>query len=178
MGEPEPFDVLRVMQTTSIQNPASARQGILARRAFSLIELIVVVVILGVIATIAIPRMSRGAVGAAESALKADLAVMRNAIELYKAEHDGAVPTLANMPGALTQYTNSSGAVSATAATTHPYGPYLAAVPAIKLGANKGSTVIDESTNGAAAWHYDASTGEIVANASGSDSSGVNYADY
>lgn len=150
----------------------------MSRRAFSLIELVVVIVILGVIATIAIPRMSRGAVGAAESALKSDLAVMRNAIELYKVEHDGKLPGLDAMPEALTQYTNAAGDVSATAATTHPFGPYLAAVPAIKLGANKGSTVIDEATNTAAAWHYDATTGAIVANAAGSDSGGVDYADY
>lgn len=149
-----------------------------ARRAFSLIELVVVIVILGVIATIAIPRMSRGAVGAAESALKADLAVLRNAIELYKVEHEGAVPTLASLPVALTGYTDAVGDAQATSDTTHIYGPYLAAVPNVKLGANKGTNVIDASTNTAAAWHYDQSDGSFKANAAGSDAAGTDYANY
>ena len=65
-----------------------------ARRAFSLIELVIVVVIIGIIGAIAIPRMSRGAAGAADSSLVADLAVMRSAIDLYKAEHGGDLPKL------------------------------------------------------------------------------------
>src|SRR5690606_32356582 len=65
-------------------------------RAFSLIELVIVVVILGIIAAIAAPRMSRGSKGAIDSALKSDLAVLRNAIELYQIEHDGLYPSEAN----------------------------------------------------------------------------------
>ena len=48
-----------------------------------------VIVILGIIAAIAIPRLSRGSDGAAEGALKRDLQVLRGALELYRAEHDG-----------------------------------------------------------------------------------------
>ena len=66
-----------------------------SRRAFSLIELVIVVVILGIIRAIAIPRMSRGAVGAADSGAISDLAVLRSAIDLYQAEHDGTYPALA-----------------------------------------------------------------------------------
>ncbi len=61
--------------------------------AFSLLELVIVVVIIGIIAAIAIPRMSRGARGADESALKGDLAILRNAIDLYAAEHGGNFPS-------------------------------------------------------------------------------------
>ncbi|MEN0019412.1 MAG: prepilin-type N-terminal cleavage/methylation domain-containing protein [Planctomycetota bacterium] len=148
------------------------------RKAFSLIELVVVIVILGLLATIAIPRMSRGAEGAAAASLRSDLAVLRNAVELYKAEHEGNVPTLANMPNALLQYTDISGTVSATPTSTAIYGPYLAAVPTMKIGARKGLATIAAPTDTSVAWHYDQATGRFTANVAGTDASGVNYADY
>ena len=55
-------------------------------RGFSLLELVIVVVIIGIIAAIAIPRMSRGSAGAADAALTGNLAVLRNAIDLFAAE--------------------------------------------------------------------------------------------
>ena len=61
-------------------------------RAFSLVELVIVVVIIGVIAAIAVPRISRGAKGAGESAVRMSLTGMRNAIDMYAAEHGGAWP--------------------------------------------------------------------------------------
>jgi prepilin-type N-terminal cleavage/methylation domain-containing protein len=62
-------------------------------RAFSLIELVIVIVIIGIIAAIAIPRVSRGASNAGEAALKADLRVLRNAIEQCRAHRaDGSYP--------------------------------------------------------------------------------------
>ena len=62
------------------------------RKAFSLIELVVVVVIIGIIAAIAIPKMSKGAQGAADSAVTGDLALLRQAIDMYANEHGGALP--------------------------------------------------------------------------------------
>src|ERR1035437_8198219 len=96
---------------------------------FSLLEMMLVVVIIGLIAAIAIPRMSRGAAGAGDSALAGSLAVMRDAIDRYAAEHGGAFPTVANFVANLTTYTDASGAAQATKDTTHIYGPYLRQVP-------------------------------------------------
>src|SRR2546421_7112342 len=76
---------------------------------FSLIELVIVVVILGIIAAIALPRMSKGAAGATDTSLKSSLAVMRSAIDLFQAEHAGTFPLIANMPQALTQYSDDAG---------------------------------------------------------------------
>lgn len=148
------------------------------RRGFSLIELVVVVVILGLIAAIAIPRTSRGAEGAADSALAADLATMRNAIELYRTEHGGAIPAVLTFEDQLTQYTNDAGGTSATKTTTHIYGPYLSAIPAIKLGARKGSNGVAAADAAGIGWIYDASTGALTANASGNDARGVAYSSY
>src|SRR5207248_200489 len=83
--------------------------------AFSLIELVIVVVIIGIIAAIAIPRLSRGAAGAADNALAGDMAVWRNSLDLYQTEHQGQYPTNnTTILNQLTQYTDSSGATSAT----------------------------------------------------------------
>ena len=145
------------------------------RRGFSLIELVIVVVIIGIIAAIAIPRMSRGAEGAAESALIADLAVMRNAIDLYATEHTGTYPTLAAFVAQMTTYTDDAGSAQATKDSTHIYGPYLRKMPSLPIGTHKGDaglaapanvppTTGDESATAGVGWLYDQATGQIWAN--------------
>ncbi|MCA9303862.1 MAG: prepilin-type N-terminal cleavage/methylation domain-containing protein [Phycisphaerales bacterium] len=152
-----------------------------ARRAFSLIELVIVVVIIGIIGAIAIPRMSRGASGAADSGLTADLTVMRTAIDLYKAEHGGTLPTLADFEAQLTTYTDASGNDNATKSSTYYLGPYLREVPKLKLGSNKGKNALVATQGGTTAgWVYDASTGSISANLPDTelDVQGVQYNAY
>jgi prepilin-type N-terminal cleavage/methylation domain-containing protein len=149
-------------------------------KAFSLLELVVVVVIVGIIAAIAIPRMSRGAAGAADAALSGNLAVLRNAIDLYAAEHDGNFPAASKVEDQLTKYTNSLGEVSAGGDANHIYGPYLRKVPPLPVGAKKGSTGIAASDGAGVGWIYTASTGSIRANttASEKDASGKLYSAY
>jgi len=152
-----------------------------ARRAFSLIELVIVVVIIGIIGAIAIPRMSRGASGAADSGLTADLTVMRTAIDLYKAEHGGTLPTLADFADQLTTYTDATGTANATKSTTYYLGPYLREVPKLKLGTNKGLSALAATQGGTTAgWVYDATTGAISANLPDAevDAQGVQYNAY
>lgn len=144
------------------------------RRAFSLIELVVVIVILGIIATIALPRIGRTATGAAESGLRQDLAIMRSAIETFRAEHQGNPPALSDLPDALTETTDLSGSPDPTGI----YGPYLSSIPPLKIGDEAGNNTIDGSAGSGVAWVYDETTGEIFANASGTDANGVDYVDY
>ncbi|MEM0983518.1 MAG: prepilin-type N-terminal cleavage/methylation domain-containing protein [Planctomycetota bacterium] len=148
------------------------------RRAFSLIELVVVIVILGIIATIALPRIGRTAVGASESGLRQDLAIMRSAIESYRAEHRGSLPTLANMPNALLQFSDLQGTLSPTQTATAIYGPYLTQIPPQKVGENAGLATFGAPAATNTGWTYDEATGELRANATGADASGTNYADY
>ncbi|MAY74114.1 MAG: hypothetical protein CMJ31_05180 [Phycisphaerae bacterium] len=147
-------------------------------RAFSLIELVVVVVILGVIAAIAIPRMSRGAAGAGDSGVASDLAILRNAIELYRAEHDGDYPPVATFEAALTQFSDRAGNTQATPDTTHIYGPYITAIPALKVGAKRGATGVANADAAGIGWIYDDASGDIRANATESDDAGVAYNTY
>jgi len=136
-----------------------------ARKAFSLIELVIVVVIIGIIGAIAIPRMSRGAAGAADSSLVADLAVMRSAIDLYKAEHGGTLPTFATFETQLTTYTNDAGTANASKSSTYYLGTYLREIPKLKVGSNKGQNGLVASQGGTTAgWVYVAATGAISAN--------------
>lgn len=151
------------------------------RRAFSLIELVIVVVIIGIIGAIALPRMSRGAAGAADSGLIADLAVMRNAIDLYQAEHGGAYPTFADFVDQMTTYTDASGTANATKSSTYYLGPYLRQVPELKLGSNKGQNGIVATQGGTTAgWVYVAATGTISANLPDTelDARGIQYNAY
>lgn len=133
-------------------------------RGFTLLELVIVVVILGIIAAIAIPRMSRGSAGAADSALSGNLAVLRNAIDLYSAEHDGAYPKLATFEAQVTTYTDAAGAAQATKDNPHCYGPYIRAIPPLPVGADKGKTSFIGTYTAGNGWVYDETTGTVSAN--------------
>jgi prepilin-type N-terminal cleavage/methylation domain-containing protein len=140
-------------------------------KGFSLIELVIVVVIIGIIAAIAIPRLSRGSAGAADSALGGNLAVLRNAVDLYATEHGGTYPALATFEAQLTQFSDASGTTSATKTATCIYGPYLRKVPVLPVGPAtfKGAATVVDGSSGtpgtsAGGWFYNASTGDIRAN--------------
>jgi prepilin-type N-terminal cleavage/methylation domain-containing protein len=150
------------------------------RAGFSLIELVIVVVIIGIIGAIAIPRISRGSAGAADSATMGDLAVLRNAIDLYATEHNGTYPTLAAIEAQLTQYSDAAGNVSATRDATHIYGPYIRRIPPLKVGNEKGSTgFTDTAGTAGAGWVYNAATGDVVPNTTTeADATGKLYAQY
>jgi prepilin-type N-terminal cleavage/methylation domain-containing protein len=158
--------------------------------AFSLVELVIVIVIIGVIAAIAVPRIGRGAKGAADSALRANLATLRNAIDLYAVEHGGKYPasttaTSAAFENELTQKTDVSGNVGTTA-NVHIYGPYLRQLPPLPVGAKKGQTAVDVQATGPASaagdfgWVYNNTTGDIKANTTDAevDDSNIKYNTY
>ena len=119
------------------------------RRGFTLVELVVVVLILGIIAAIAAPKMFNTANDAKDSSTKQSLAVVRDAIELYRAQNT-AYPT---------------GAALATNLKTYLRGPFptsqvgnlnanvfvSAADPIVVAGAGEG-------------WAYNQTTGEFVIN--------------
>lgn len=157
------------------------------RAAFSLVELVVVIVIIGIIAAMAIPRLSRGSAGAADSSVSGSLATIRRALQLYQAEHNGNFPTQADFVDQLTKYTNASGDVSATKApSTHPFGPYLVAIPPCPVGDQSDPTAIAFDTTNSppsvtadtGGWIYNPNTGEFLANSNATDVSGKAYNTY
>lgn len=162
-------------------------QGKKNRGGFSLVELVIVVVIIGVIAAIAVPRISRGAKGASDSSLRGTLMGIRNAMDMYAAEHSGAYPTgtQAQIEDKLMKLTDINGTVGTTAGT-HIYGPYLRSkFPALPVGANKGSknvlivaVAVAVNETGGEGWVYSTSTGDFIANTVASDENGVAYSQY
>lgn len=154
-------------------------------RAFSLVELVIVVVIIGVIAAIAVPRISRGAKGAADAALRGDLAAMRNAIDLYAAEHAGAFPLEAKFLEQLTTFTDDTGADVAVPDSSHIFGPYLRTIPPLPVAGEgatagtKGSTKVSSTLATDVAWEYTVAIGGIKANTgTAEDESTTLYSDY
>jgi general secretion pathway protein G len=164
------------------------------KAGFSLVELVIVIVIIGVIAAIAIPRVSRGSRSAGESSLASNLAVLRNAIELYASEHNGVYPA-GNADGSaaakwtpqavinqLTRFSDLNGNTSPDRVGDFQFGPYLRkGIPPLPVGDNHGKSTVkidkDNSppvvdTASGDGWVYNPLTGDIIANADNTNEAG------
>ena len=127
--------------------------------------IVIVVAILAILEAIGIPRMSRGSRGAGDSALRSNLALLRNSIDLFTAEHNGLFPGVATFTNQLTTFTDEFGADSATKTATHVFGPYIRRIPILTVGAKKGKNGV--SVDGAGAddgWVYDPNSGAVTPN--------------
>lgn len=162
---------------------------------FSLIEGVIVLVILGTIAAVAIPRMGHAGQNAAETALAGDMAVWRNALDLYQRDHNGSYPKDSNtLADQLTQFTDLAGEVSPFKDGRHILGPYLRSVPALPLtdlddgaAVPNGSTTIGPTPPGGAptrfvpygyGWLYDGAGNVYPNTGSLTDISGKLYNNY
>ena len=122
-------------------------------RAFTLVELVIVVLILGILAAIVVPKVINNVADATDSGLRQTLSVLRDGIELFKAQHNGV------LPGAVTDGTNAAGTgkcfrwhliyfsredgeVSKTDRLNYPLGPYL------RAGFPVRPTTLAETANG------------------------------
>jgi type II secretory pathway pseudopilin PulG len=140
-----------------------------------------VVAIIGILAAIVLPTLKGHIQQAKESAAKDDLRILRNAIELYAAQHNGIAPG----------YPSDNPTQSPS---DHPFsarmvgpGNYLSTMPANPFN---GKTVIKWIGNNEAfptepvlpadlyGWVYKPATKTIRLNWPGTDSAGVAYFDY
>jgi prepilin-type N-terminal cleavage/methylation domain-containing protein len=166
------------------------------KKAFTLAEMLIVVAILGILAAIVLPTFRGHITEAKESAAKDTLRVLRNAIELYAAQHNGVPPGYqrGNMSMPLfnpfvmqlvATVTNASGISGGRIRTPeYPFGPYLSALPENPFNGLKYVRIIgnqeefpDEAT-GAAGWIYKPLTKTIRLDWPGADKDGVRYFDY
>lgn len=177
----------------------------LLRRGFTLVELLIVVIILAVLAAIVIPQFNSATTDTQEAALDANLAAMRNAIELYKAQHN-AYPGAkvasggANCEGTtgagtansaqafidqLTTYTNAAGQSCTVGSATYKYGPYVRKgipnEPISQQGSTAAQIAVDNQgrpivpSTDTGGWSYDTVSGQFVMNSNANGSDGRAY---
>src|SRR3972149_1202218 len=126
------------------------------RNGFTLIELVVVVMILGILAAVAAPKLLNTSSTATDNGAKQTLAVIRDAIERYAAEHGG------KLPGA-----DSSQATFKTDLQPYLRGPF----PICPIGVKNASIAMDNNpgvfiadASPAEGWKYRYTTGEFIIN--------------
>jgi general secretion pathway protein G len=129
------------------------------RSGFTLVELLVVIVVLAVLAAIVLPKFVNSGARSRESALKADLRELRNAISAFQVDTGKYPNTLADL--AETDKTKVRGADGAVVSASGWHGPYVESVPT------------DPVTGGA--FKYDKAAGAVNSAAVGIGPGGVSY---
>jgi len=95
--------------------------------------------------------------------------LLRSQIQLYRFQHEGRLPTAAELAQKLTNKTDIQGNVDPTG----EFGPYiLGQLPAnpynglrtVKASAGSPMTLSSENPDGSTGWIYDESTGDIKVN--------------
>jgi general secretion pathway protein G len=145
------------------------------RSGFTLVELLIVVVILAILAAVVIPQFNSAAHEAKESALVANLGTVRQAIALYRVQHDEVYPGQTDWNEMVTQLTN---ATNADGTSGGGFGPYLRTGfpinPITAVNTGKNSDVLT-SPSGPEGYAYSPVTGELRANTPGTAPSGTAY---
>ncbi len=144
------------------------------RSAFTLIEVLIVVVIMAVLAATIIPQFASSTDDAKSSALKFNLHTLRSQIEMYKLQHNGAVPALSSgkLPG-LTLASDVNGNTNATSNATYPFGPYVQGgqLPANPYDGKNTVTQINTfpptASSGNGGWLYEPTSGQIAPDTAG-----------
>jgi prepilin-type N-terminal cleavage/methylation domain-containing protein len=121
---------------------------------FTLVELVVVIMILGILAAVAAPKLLGTSSSAADNGIKQTLAIVRDAIERYAAEHGGEIPAKAS----------NDGEAFKTALKPYLRGEF----PTCPVGDNNDVAMTPAAggitVSGSEAWHYNSGDGQFIVN--------------
>ena len=152
-----------------------------SRRGFTLIELMIVIIVIAILALIVIPKLAGASKKAKESTMKANLAMIRNALEQFQSDTGQYPKTLEDLVVDGGATSTAKGADDTSVAATYK-GPYLRQQGGI--GNNKGipknpfitSDIAEVAGTAARAtatdpagahWIYNKANGKIWPNATG-----------
>jgi len=140
-----------------------------AKKGFTLVEILIVVVILGILAAIVIPQFTDASTEAKISSLCTDLQTMRSQIELYKIQHNDALPSLAAvgfelaMTDKTDQYGNAGGDLGPYVQKI-PTNPFLDIATANEVEIEAGTALLGGGNYG---WHFNTLNGQFHADTDG-----------
>jgi general secretion pathway protein G len=135
-------------------------------KGFTLVELVVVVMILGILAAVAAPKLLNTSGSATDNGVKQTLAVVRDAIERYTAEHNGSLPAQGSTTAA-----DFTGAIEPYLRGPFPKCPVTTAKDDTVKMTNAAGAL---AASGAESWHYNSKTGEFIINSAAATKSDPN----
>jgi type II secretion system protein G len=96
------------------------------KNGFTLVELLIVIIIIAVLAAIAIPKFANSSTRSKEAALKADLRMYRNAIDLFRTDTGAYPASLADLSATSAPANGKDSAGAAKTITAADWkGPYV-----------------------------------------------------
>ncbi len=153
------------------------------RRGFTLVEVLIVFAVLAIMTATVLPQFTAANDDARESALREDLKLLRSQIELYKYQHRGSYPGKGSIyPDDFLNAMLLSSDLDGTTGpiNTKPFGPYFIGQlpPNPYTGGTKVRIVDDVAAevpddDRVIGWIYNADTGKIKANTTGTAGDGT-----
>ena len=130
-------------------------------KGFTLVELLVVIVVLAVLAAIVLPKFMNSSKRSKESALRSDLKLLRNAVDLFRTD-TGLYPAQLSDLAAAAKPANglNTDGTTATINAADWHGPYLQEVPS-------------DPVTGAKDWTYSTTSGSVGDLHAGSSDKGL-----
>lgn len=139
-----------------------------SREGFTLVELLVVVVVLAVLGAIVIPKFVGAGKTSKEAALKTDLQILRNAIQMFYSDTGTYPTTLTDL--AKQKSESPSGTPTASFDENDFKGPYILSIPDDPV-----YSPTTAPTDGNGEWDYTNTTGVLKSGATVVSTEGTAY---